>query len=79
MKVNSVDVGIREVRIGATNCKLNHLMQRVQTEGHGLGIGLQSCLLKSECCCIYFFILMSPWLLLVLYFMLLVNPAGSGS
>lgn len=40
MNVNSVNVGIREVRISATNCKLNHLLQRMQTESQGMDIGL---------------------------------------
>lgn len=54
MEVNSVDIGIREVKTMATNCKLNCL-QSVQTESQGLDIGLQLCPLKSEYCCFLFF------------------------
>lgn len=53
MKVNSVDIGIREVKTVATNCKLNCL-QRARTDSQGLGIGLQLCHLKSEYSCLFF-------------------------
>lgn len=79
MELNSVDIGIREVKTMATNCKLNCL-QCAWTDSQGLGIGLQLCHLKSEYSCLFFFLFLNePQAFLVLYFMLLAHRAGSSS